>query len=126
MFGAVAQWFYEQLAGIRSVAPGYGRIEFRPAVPAGLDSVSASIETVRGRVATRWRRSAAGLELDVVVPPTATGRVHVPASDAAAVTEIGGGRFSAERAEGVRLVGVERGRVVFEIGSGRYRFRVAR
>jgi alpha-L-rhamnosidase len=95
-------------------------------VPAGLDSISASIETVRGRVATRWRRSAAGLELDVVVPPTATGRVHVPARDAAGVTEIGGGRLPAERAEGVRLVGIERGRVVFEVGSGRYRFRVAR
>ena len=126
MFGAVAQWFYEDLAGIRPVAPGYGRIEFRPALPAGLDSVSASVETVRGRVAARWRRSATGLELDVVVPPTATGRVYVPARDAAAVAEIGGGRVPAERAEGVRLVGVEGSRVVFDVGSGRYRFRVAR
>ena len=126
MFGAVAQWFYEDLAGIRSTAPGYGRIEFRPAFPAGLDSVSASVETVRGRVAARWRRTAAGLELDVVVPPTAGGRVYVPARDAAAVTEVGAGRFPAERAEGVRLVGVEGGRVVLDVGSGRYRFRVGR
>ncbi|HEU4722601.1 MAG TPA: family 78 glycoside hydrolase catalytic domain [Gemmatimonadaceae bacterium] len=126
MFGAVAQWFYEHLAGIRASAPGYGRIEFNPAVPAGLDSVSASIETVRGRVATRWRRTTAGLELDVVVPPTATGRVLVPAAGPAAVTEIGAGRVAADRAEGVRQVGVESGRVVYEIGSGHYRFRVAR
>jgi alpha-L-rhamnosidase len=127
MFGAVAQWFYESLAGIRAVAPGYERIEFRPAMPAGLDSVSAAIRTVRGTVATRWRRSPAGeLELDVTVPPTATGRVYVPASSAAVVTEIGAGRAAAERATGVRLVGVEGGRVVLDVGSGRYRFRVAR
>ena len=39
---------------------------------------------------------------------------------------LGGGRVPADRAEGVRLVGVRDGRVVFEVGSGRYRFRVAR
>ena len=126
MFGAVAQWFYEHLAGMRPVAPGYGRIEFRPAVPAGLDSVSASVETVRGRAAARWRRGPAGFELDVVVPPTATGRVYVPAPNAAAVTEIGGGPSPSDRAEGVRLLGVEGGRVVFDVGSGRYRFRITR
>ena len=126
MFGAVAQWFYEHLAGIRPAAPGYGRIDFRPAMPAGLDTVSASVETVRGRAAVSWRRGERGLELDVVVPPTATGRVHVPAPNAAAVTEVGGNRLPAERAEGVRLVGVEGDRVVFDVASGRYRFRVAR
>ena len=126
MFGAVSQWFYESLAGIRATAPGYERIEFRPAMPAGLDSVAASIETVRGRVATRWVRTAGGLELDVTVPPTATGRVFVPASSAAAVMEVGGGPMAAERAVGVRLVGTEGGRVEFEVGSGTYRFRIAR
>ena len=127
MFGAIVQWFYESLAGIRALAPGYERIEFRPAMPTGLDSASASIRTVRGTVATRWRRvGASGLELDVTVPPTAAGRVYVPASSAAAVTEIGAGRVAAARADGVRLVGVEGGRVVLDVGSGTYRFRVAR
>jgi alpha-L-rhamnosidase len=126
MFGAVAQWFYESLAGIRTLAPGYGRIEFRPLIPAGLDSVSASIVTVRGEVRSRWRRTPAGLELDVTVPPTATGRVSLPARSSASVTEIGAGRVLAERAAGVRLVGVDGGRVTYEVGSGRYRFRVAR
>jgi hypothetical protein len=32
---------------------------------------------------------------------------------------------AADRAESVRLVGVEGDRVVYEVGSGRYRFRVA-
>ena len=127
MFGAVAQWFYESLAGIRPIAPGYERVEFRPSMPAGLDSATASIRTVRGIVAARWRRSSGSeLELDVTVPPTATGRVYVPASSPAAVTEIGAGRAAVERAAGVSLIGVEDGRVVLDVGSGRYRFRVAR
>ncbi|MFL5608145.1 MAG: family 78 glycoside hydrolase catalytic domain, partial [Gemmatimonadaceae bacterium] len=127
MFGSIAQWFYEGLAGIRPLAAGYEKIAIRPLVPAGLDSVSASVETVRGRVASRWRRAGQGLELDVTVPATSTARIYLPAPDAAAVREIGGGSdVAAERATGVTLVGVQGDRVVYDVGSGRYRFRVAR
>jgi alpha-L-rhamnosidase len=126
-FGAIAQWFYEDLAGIRPLEAGYREIEFRPQIPTtGLETLSASYESVRGTVATRWRRSAKGLELDVTVPANATGRVAVPARHATDVTEIGSGRsVIAARAPSVALVGVEGDRVVYEVGSGRYQFRVA-
>jgi len=126
MFGAIVQWFYEDLAGVRAIEPGYRRIEFRPEIPsAGLDSVAMTYESVRGTVASRWLRVADGLELDVAVPPNATGVVYVPASSGAIVTEIGGGRsVLAARAPGVRLLRTEPGRVVFEVGSGHYQFRV--
>jgi alpha-L-rhamnosidase len=128
MFGAIVQWLYEDLAGLRPLAPGYGVIEFRPGVSANdLGPVAASYESVRGTVATRWQRTAAGFELDVTVPPTATGRVHVPAPSAASVTEIGSGTpVAADRAPGVMLRGREGDRVVYEVGSGVYQFRVAR
>jgi alpha-L-rhamnosidase len=126
-FGAVVQWFYEDLAGVRPLVPGFRVIEFKPEIPtAGLDTVAASYESVRGTVATRWQRTATALELDVTVPPNATGRVHVPAPNPQAVTEIDGGKpVAADRAAFVKLLGVERGRVVYEVGSGRYQFRVA-
>ena len=127
MFGSVVQWFYEDLAGMRPLAPGYKVIEFRPEIPSGgLDRASAVYESVRGTSATSWRRTTGGLELDVTVPANATGRVYVPARSAQAVTEVGGGAATlAERAESVRLAGVEGGRVVYEVGSGVYQFRVA-
>jgi alpha-L-rhamnosidase len=126
MFGAIVQWFYEDLAGVRPIEPGYRRIEFRPEIPSrGLDSVSMSYNSVRGPVASSWRRTPAGLELDVTVPTGATGLVYVPASSAASVTEIAGGSaVLAERARGVRLVRTEQGRVLYEVGSGVYQFRV--
>jgi alpha-L-rhamnosidase len=126
MFGAIVQWFYEDLAGMRALEPGYRRIEFRPEVPSrGLDSVAVSYESVRGLVASRWRRVAGGLELDVIIPPNATGVVYVPATSAARVTEIGGGRaVPADRAASVRLLRTEGGRVLYEVGSGHYQFRV--
>jgi alpha-L-rhamnosidase len=126
-FGAIVQWLYEDLAGFRPLEPGYRAIEFRPEIPAsGLDHVSASYESVRGTVATAWRRTATGLELDVTVPPNATGRVYLPASSAGSVTEIGSGpAVPAAEAPSVSLVGEEGDRIVFGVGSGRYRFRVA-
>ena len=126
-FGAIVQWFYEDLAGIRPLEPGFRVIGFKPEVPAqGLDHVAATYESVRGPVAARWRRTPDGFELDVTVPPNATGRVYVPAPDPRAVTEVGEGKtLAAERAESVKLVGTEDGRVVYEVGSGSYRFRVA-
>jgi alpha-L-rhamnosidase len=125
-FGAIVEWLYEDLAGIRPLEPGYRRIDFKPEIPrSGLAGVSASYDSVRGPIAVKWQRTATGLELDITVPPNATGRVHVPASSPQSVTETGTGRaIAAERAESVRLVGVEAGRVVYEVGSGRYQFRV--
>ncbi len=125
-FGAIVQWLYEDLAGIRPLAPGYRSIEFRPQVPeTGLDSVSASYESVRGAVATSWRRTGGAFEIDVTVPPNAEGRVFVPASGPESVTEThGGDAVPAERAPSVTLVGVEGDRVVYDVGSGFYRFRV--
>ncbi len=52
-FGAIVQWFYEDLAGMRPLEAGYRKIEFRPEIPkAGLEAVSASYESVRGTIAS--------------------------------------------------------------------------
>jgi alpha-L-rhamnosidase len=128
MFGAIVEWFYEDLAGVRPLEPGYRRIEFRPEIPtAGLDSVAVRYESVRGVVASRWKRTATGLELDVTVPANAVGVVYVPAPGASSVSEIGGGAsVIAASAPGVRLLRAEQGRVVYQVGSGSYQFRVRR
>ena len=125
-FGAIVQWLYENLAGIRPLDPGYRTIELRPALPAdGVRSVSASYESVRGTIASRWRRRETGLEWDVEVPANATARVYVPASGPESVREgPPGSEVPAGRAEAVRLIGHEDGREIYEVGSGRYRFLV--
>jgi alpha-L-rhamnosidase len=118
-YGAIVQSFYEDLAGIRAVEPGYRRIRFKPALPSGLDHVSATYDSTRGPVALAWRRTASALHLDVTVPPNATAEVHVPASGPDAVSE--GGRPAGE-AEGVRFERMADGHAVYAVGSGAYRF----
>jgi alpha-L-rhamnosidase len=57
--------------------------------------------------------------MGVEIPANTTATVHVPSADAAAVTE--GGRPAA-KAQGVRFLRMEDAAAVYEIGSGRYRF----
>jgi alpha-L-rhamnosidase len=119
------QRFYEDLAGIRPLGPGFRRIEFKPQIPiTGLDSVSASYETVRGYIATRWKRTAIGLEPEVTVPPNATGRVYVPVSNPQAVT-VAGRIVVVYTADSAKFIGLEGGRIIYEVGSGEYQFRIA-
>jgi alpha-L-rhamnosidase len=125
MFGSIGQWFFEDLAGVEPLRPGYAEIEFRPEVPStGLDAVEMSLDSVRGMVATSWRKTDHGFALDIVVPPGSKGLVHVPAEGPSEVSEVGLDRVRGERAEGVRLTGTENGRVVYRVESGTYRFRV--
>ena len=111
----VEEWLFEDLVGVRPLAPGFRRVEVRPFLPSRLGRAGASLDTVRGRVAAGWRRMAGRVvELRVAVPPGAEAVVHVPVSDPRRVT-----------ARGTRRVGVRDGRAVFTTGSGSYAFRVA-
>jgi alpha-L-rhamnosidase len=127
-FGAIVQWFYEDLAGIRPLEPGFKRIEFKPEIPpSGLNRVSASYESVRGTVASSWQRTASGFEIDITIPPNATARVYLPGPDANAVTETGSGKaLAADKATSVKLIGIESDRLVYDVGSGQYQFRIVR
>jgi alpha-L-rhamnosidase len=121
------QWFYEDLAGMRPLQPGYALIEYRPEIPAsGLDHVSASYESVRGTIASGWRRTPQGLALDVRVPANARGRVYVPAAHGDIVREVGSGTGVAAQNAGATPAGRAQGRAIFEVGSGQYEFRVER
>lgn len=114
MFAGVDASLLTEFGGIEPAAPGYERIRVAPATPDGLDHASASIDTVRGRVSSAWRRTGGVLHLDVTVPVNATAEVRVPLPD--------GGRAAVTADHGAKEVGVRDGRAVFEVGSGRWSF----
>jgi len=93
-FGAVGEWLYRYLAGIdaASDAVAFDSIVIHPRFPAALDSVRASYRSVRGPIATAWRRAPDGtIALDVAIPANTTARVELP--DRAPFT-IGAGRYA--------------------------------
>jgi alpha-L-rhamnosidase len=76
--------------------------------------VRASTQTVRGRVAVEWTKQGGSLQLKVSIPVNSTATVHVPADSAKQVQSM----------PALKQVRLEKGTVVFEIGSGNYEFRV--
>jgi alpha-L-rhamnosidase len=86
-FGHIDQWFIEDLAGVTPAAPGFARVRVRPVPPRALGRASVALDTVRGRVASAWRRVDDGFEVTVELPPGVTAEVHVPRPDGEYVVE---------------------------------------
>ncbi|WP_222864326.1 family 78 glycoside hydrolase catalytic domain [Micromonospora sp. WP24] len=104
----------ETLLGVRTAAPGAARIDVVP--PAvGLDRASGVVPTQRGPVRLDWRRTGSGLHVDLDVPVNVTARVALPITDGKGYRSVGPSRAT--------YVGIENGRAVFEVGSGRASFR---
>jgi alpha-L-rhamnosidase len=120
-FGTVDQWLFERLAGLEpdDAGPGYARFVVKPHPGGGLAEAEAEHRSVRGRIAAGWHADGERFALAVTVPANASATVHVPARDAASVTE---GGVPADGAEGVEPLGMEDGYAVFRVGSGTYRF----
>ncbi|MGW7643021.1 family 78 glycoside hydrolase catalytic domain [Streptomyces bobili] len=99
----VATWFYQGLAGIKPTSTAYETLRIRPYIPsaavnsrvpantddtdlapATLDHVSASIDTVRGKVSSEWRRRPDGkIDLAVTIPYNTEAEIWVPTQGAA-------------------------------------------
>jgi hypothetical protein len=121
MLGHAEEWFFRGLGGLRPDpdGPGFAKMAIRPQAVGGLTWAKARYESVRGAIATHWRKQGGSFRLEVVVPGNSTAEVFVPAKSAEAVKE---GGAPASRAKGVRFLRREGGEAVFEVGSGRYEF----
>ncbi|TAH36917.1 MAG: rhamnosidase [Planctomycetota bacterium] len=118
-FGAVTQWMFENIGGIRPAAPGFREIAIRPRPGGGLAWAKVGYDSIRGRIATEWRLDGDVLTLGVTIPPNTTATVFVPTTDAASVMESG---VAAARARGVRFLRAEPDAAVFAVDSGTYTF----
>ena len=76
--GAVADWLYQVVAGIRPAAPGYSRLRLAPTPGPGLDHARAALETRHGRVECGWERAADDVVVRVVVPEGVEAEVVLP------------------------------------------------
>ena len=104
----------QTLLGIRVTSPGAATVEIVPAVT-GLTHASGTRYTQRGPVHVEWRRVVGGLLVDLDVPVNVTARVALPIE--------AGKSYRAAGPSKARFIGIENGRAVFEVGSGRSKFR---
>ncbi len=126
-FGAVCQWMFDTLAGIRSQGTGYQRIIIhpRPAAPGSnaerkvINWVKASYNSVRGPITSNWRVEGDRFDLDVEIPANTVAIVIIPASPKPEITE---GGQPLEQAEGIRKVRMHGNVALVSVASGKYHF----
>ncbi|MEM6799627.1 MAG: glycoside hydrolase family 78 protein, partial [Planctomycetota bacterium] len=121
-FGAVYQWMVENIGGIQNGGDAYKRIVIAPVPGGGLEWANVEYDSIRGKIASRWRNEEGGWRLEVTIPANTTAEICLPATAIGQVTESGNGLASAE---GVTNAVVGGDTVTATIGSGSYEFFVA-
>ncbi len=121
--GAIGQWLYQAVLGIRPDPAGPGFKKFllapQPDPASGLTWARGSYASAQGRIVSDWQCEHGHFTLHAVIPPNTTATVSVPARDAAQVTESG---QPAASAEGVTFLRMENQVALYTVGSGTYQF----
>lgn len=73
-YGAVADWMYGVCAGINTVekAPGFEKVYFAPVTDDRIDWFYAEIETVHGKVSSKWEHKDGRVVYEITTPVNAT------------------------------------------------------
>ncbi|WP_345319216.1 glycoside hydrolase family 78 protein [Novipirellula rosea] len=126
-FGAVCEWMFDTLAGIKSDGPGYSKIIIHPHVPTPnsnamvdvIDWVRASHDSIRGTIRSDWKIADGQFHLHVSIPANATATVVLPTEDPQSILESG---KSAMDNVNVSKPRIDSGSTKFVVGSGDYEF----
>jgi alpha-L-rhamnosidase len=131
MFGSIDEFFYKYLAGIQMAAPGFKKIRIQPEIQQGLDHAAASMKTIRGKVASSWKREGDTIEMNVMIPPNSTARISIPKAGLSGpfiVKESGKTvweNHKFQQVRGIKSADENSDYITFEAGSGNYNFELS-
>jgi alpha-L-rhamnosidase len=121
LVGDFGIWLYEDLAGIRSdpAQPGFKHIIMKPHPVGDLKFAQAAFRSPYGLIRSAWQRQEETFRWQVIVPPNTRATLYLPARNIADVIESG---RPASNAPGLKFLGQDGERLVFEVPSGQYEF----
>ena len=68
MMGHIVEWYYNGIAGIRPLKPGFEKICICPYLPESINEFACSYESVRGTIRVQVKDCGEEVELTVQVP----------------------------------------------------------
>lgn len=112
MFSDLSAFMYKYIAGISpdEDEPGFKHVIFRPAFDSGLESASASHDSMIGKAECDWTQNGDSASLSLTVPFGAHGTLYLPYRFAGKIKEDGK----------VLDCRVENGKAVYELLSGNH------
>jgi alpha-L-rhamnosidase len=91
-YGAVGQWMFENIGGIKSTEPGYKKIIIKPYITDKLTWAKTSYDCIHGKISVDWQRREKKVTLKVIVPTNVKATIHVPGKDEP--VEVGSGSYT--------------------------------
>ncbi|MBC2594002.1 family 78 glycoside hydrolase catalytic domain [Ruficoccus amylovorans] len=86
-YGAVGEWMYAVLGGIRPLSPGFGRVMIAPTPGGGVTWVECSLESPHGLISSDWKIDDGYFSLKAILPPGVGGEVVLPNGEKHSVGE---------------------------------------
>ncbi len=121
-FGAVNEWLFGNMAGIKVGEPGYRTFTIRPEIAeVGIDYVNASYHSINGEIGSSWKKEANRLILKVKIPVNTVAHIFIPSEENSPILI---DDKPIEECVDVQVVGYENNYLRVELGSGEYRFQV--
>lgn len=122
-FGAVGTWLYDTSLGIArdENSPGFQHFILQPTPdPTGaMTYAKGYYDSMYGRIESGWTKTGTGYHYRLVVPANTTATLYLSAPQERNVME---GGVRAAKAQGVKLLRQEKGKIVYELSAGSYEF----
>jgi alpha-L-rhamnosidase len=121
-YGAIGDWLYSVVAGIKidENHPGYKEIIIEPHPGGGLTHAEARLESMYGSIESNWQLNDKAFILKVEIPTNTTALVTLPSAMLSHITESG---KALEQTDGILAMHQQQNDVVVKLGSGRYVFK---
>ncbi|MCL2043073.1 MAG: glycoside hydrolase family 78 protein [Treponema sp.] len=124
-WGSYDNWFHEYLAGVRDIRDGYRTFTLKPTFTSELHWVRLELDTVRGKLTSRWERIGGLVTYTAGIPFGSTTTIYLPSVNRS-YTVNNKDITALTAADGVVYKGMENGFAVFEARSGTFIFREVR
>lgn len=120
-YGAIGEWMYRMIAGIRPDKPGYSEFVIDPRPGGNISSAGGQLLTYYGLIKSDWKIENGDFFIDIQVPVNTGARVYLPANSKENIWERG------QRIMDVKTIDVLEENdeyVLLMLGSGKYNFRI--
>jgi len=89
--GAIADWLYQVVAGIRPAEPGFKSILIQPIPGGNLTYAKATYQSMYGLICCAWEIRDSNFNLEIQIPPNTHAQVYLP--DGSLPNQVGSGSY---------------------------------
>ncbi|MBC8180913.1 glycoside hydrolase family 78 protein [candidate division KSB1 bacterium] len=120
-FGAVGEWMYENLLGIKfdERNPGFKHFVIHPKPGGSLKWAKGEYNSIRGKIGVDWQIKDNKIYVKVEVPPNTNATIHLQTNDSSQVLESG---KPVGQVKGVHKITKLDKKLELQVGSGKYDF----